>query len=320
MPRRRPSTARSPVAIAHPKRTTRRLTTAGRVGATIGTIPHLVPVTPGKDCVVSGSGTAKGRRLGCGDQACVYELKNRLTVVKITPLITDAVEARWVREFQLAKQFGDNKIGPTIRKGYTCNGRGYIEMDRVSNAKTLPGGTILRTEVKTRVVGETKRVDRVDRMPEQTQLQFIHLFEQMIAKGYIHMDNHLGNMGFVDGERPVLFDFEFTQKRIFSKQDAVIALAFSIYQVIEDTSFAHLKNTLFWKQACALTASLHASTPLSMQASRKTHGDNWDLYVGCAAYDTLLRKSPSKRYNDPAFDVIYDIRQGLSPYGPPQSV
>ena len=127
MPRRRPSTARSPVAIAHPKRTTRRLTTAGRVGATIGTIPHLVPVTPGKDCVVSGSGTAKGKQLGCGDQACVYELKNRLTVVKITPLITDAVEARWVREFNSQSNLATTRSAPLFAKDTHATDKGILK-------------------------------------------------------------------------------------------------------------------------------------------------------------------------------------------------
>ena len=146
------------------------------------------------------------------------------------------------------------------------------------------------------------------------ELQFISILRNMITEGYIHMDNHLANIGFV-ASRPVLFDFDFSQERKFTKRDSDIALAFSIYQILEDTTYLLLRDIFFWKEACRLATGIHASPPISLTATRETHGPNWDLYVGCAAYDYLLRKSLSKRYDDPAFDVVYDIRRGMPPYG-----
>jgi len=271
--------------------------------------------------VVLGLKTRRGQKLGCGEWGCTYELKGRSTVVKITRVPSKTARSKWSNESDIAKQLGNIGVGPNVRNAFICRGEGYIEMARLNGIEILPGGVVLRTRTITDE-GEGDTTDFIHRMPENMQQQYIELFRQMIAVGVIHMDNHLANLGLI-GKRPVVFDFDFAQRRVFTEADAQVALAFSIYQVLEHTAVRNLRQTVFWKEAqkstprvTGLEASVNRLQSSAVSLYRATYGDNWDLYIGCALYSSLLQKARERRYSDPGYNIIYDIRMGLRPYRP----
>ncbi len=87
-------------------------------------------------------------------------------------------------------------------------------------------------------------LDDLSAMSRAHQQAYVQALEAMIDRGYIHMDNHVGNLGTIAG-RPVLFDFGFTQKR--AGMDRRWALCFSVFQILEHCPPQILKGTLFYR-------------------------------------------------------------------------
>jgi tRNA A-37 threonylcarbamoyl transferase component Bud32 len=242
-----------------------------------------------------------GVKLGCGEQGCAFNYtKNK--VVKTTPLTTEADAEKWLSEACIGNSMGGLGIGPQVFDYFICNNTGYIEMQPLKDAKSLPDGTVVRTKN-----GEV--VDHVANMPTALQRKIVGLLEKMVDSGYIHMDNHIENMGFVK-KRPVLFDFGFTQQRDFGN-DRDAAVAFSIFQILEHAPWAEIKDTFFWKTALELSPALPSSMAAFKKAALEEAHDpkNIDVYVGCMCYLKLLQKPQLSRYSDKAMDVIYNIRQ-----------
>ena len=71
--------------------------------------------------------------------------------------------------------------------------------------------------------------------PERVQLSVIGVLERAIERGYVHNDNHGGNIGFDSGGRVVLFDLGFTVKRslVHCPNTRNYVLAYSIMQLLE---------------------------------------------------------------------------------------
>lgn len=264
---------------------------------------------------------ALGKKLGCGEQGCAYQYtKNK--VIKTTPLKSEEDADKWLNEACIGNSMGGLGIGPQVFDYFICENTGYIEMQPLKDAQSLPDGTVIRTK-------RNGVVDHVEKIPIPLQLKIVALLEKMVDNGYIHMDNHIENMGFV-GKRPVLFDFGFTQQREFGK-DRDAAVAFSIFQILEHAPWSEINDTYLYNKAFTLSPSLPSVMPKQKEeafsldptplpptmanfrkaAQAQAHDPkNIDVYVGCMCYLKLLKKPQSLRYSDKAMDVIYNIRQG----------
>jgi hypothetical protein len=246
---------------------------------------------------------ALGLKLGCGEQGCAFNYsKNK--VVKTTPLEGEAASNKWLSEACIGNSMGGLGIGPQVFDYFICDNTGYIEMQPLKDAKTLPDGTVVRTKRNDEVV------DHVANIPTALQHKIVGLLEKMVDHGYIHMDNHIENIGFVK-KRPVLFDFGFTQQREFGK-DRDAAVAFSIFQILEHAPWSEIKDSYFWEKARSLSPELPATMAAFKNAALKEahSAANIDVYVGCMCYLKLIQKPQHLRYSDKAMDVIYNIRQG----------
>jgi tRNA A-37 threonylcarbamoyl transferase component Bud32 len=244
-----------------------------------------------------------GLKLGCGEQGCAYKYEAN-KVVKVTPLKNEAEADKWLDEACIGNKMSGLGIAPEVFDYFTCDNNGYIEMQPLKDAQSLPDGTVIRSKAKDGVV------DHVSRIPTALQVKIVNLLKKMVDNGFIHMDNHVENMGFVK-KRPVLFDFGFTQERNFGK-DRDAALAFSIFQILEHAPWSEIKDTYFWSEARSLSPELPATMAAFKPAALAQAHDakNVDVYVGCMCYLKLLPKPPASRYSDKAMDLIYDIRQG----------
>lgn len=267
--------------------------------------PKNVLTAPSKKCSQKAFGKREGKKLGCGEQGCAYKMQD--AVLKITKFNREITEDQWLNEACIGKELGENGIAPTIYKYFICQGSGYILMERLVDVKHA-----FPEIVKKQPNGN--EVHSINLMPKEVQHGFINVLFGMLQNGYIHMDNHIGNLGFVDGN-PIVFDFGFTVRRTFEFSDMNAALAFSIFQILEHCPPAQVLKTHLWKAANQLVTYKGGSSFEDM----KTHAlknaydvANIDIYVGCYCYLKLLRLSLSERYDSPLMDVIYRIRQSKS--------
>ena len=268
-----------------------------------------------------------GPKLGCGEQGCTYE-DGETSVVKITKFGPKLTQAQWTREARIGAAIGALGVAPEIYRHYVCKGHGYIEMQKLRDAKRLPDGTVIRAkDAKSGTV-----TDHVDRMPAATQIGFLDVLRTIIDAGFVHMDNHIENLGFV-GRKPVIFDFGFTQERRMGPRDKALALGFSACQVIEHCAPAKIGATLFWATAMealqgqpwpvleksktittvAQARALYGSKTLTelKKIAKDLSNTNTDLALGLLCYASLLtEKTKAARYDSPLYDVIYKIRQG----------
>ena len=216
-------------------------------------------------------------------------------------------------------------------------------MDFLRVFEKLPDGTQIRKEINNEIVDFLKLI------PQKIQLEFVRILSKMISIGYIHMDNHLSNLGFVGAEnRPVAFDFGFTQKRELRRpSDKNWALCFSVFQLLEHAPLDQLKCGVFWNVATSLLRSekdREYFPPSCMSPEAVTKGErfglpmtdlekmlpkklnlhaiegianhlidkeNYDLVVGSLCYGILIQFSLEDRFKNPwLLDTIYEIRQG----------
>lgn len=284
------------------------------------------------DCMEIVLQAQKGPALGHGDQGVTYILTEH-KVVKVSKITLKTPEIAWLAEAVIGLKLGGAAIAPRIYDFFVCSNYGFIIMDRLepirsktfqTNAKRdAHRGDEIRLKVKNHDGVDV--VDHIARMSLEHQDGFIRALRTMLELGYIHMDNHFDNLGFIDG-RPVVFDFGFTQRRPFKKADIDIALAFSIFQILEhcptdeidDAHLFHVACTcLTHEEPCSvsqlpkmLKGSLEAAT---IWANESLSGAVADLYVGCVAYVRILNMERVLRYDTAEYDLIFKIRNPNNP-------
>lgn len=291
-------------------------------------------------CIASAIHMHKGTKLGSGDNADAFRIAEDPThVIKVAKLSTKRVTDLWRNEACVGRALGELGIAPKIEKVFECNNFGYIVMDLLYDAKKLEDGTVIREKYVDEEKGDRYPIDHVGRMPQEMQWKFIEDFKIMADHGYIHMDNHIENLGFIGTKRkPIVFDFGFTQNRnSMTESDKLWALCFSLFQVLEHTPKDELICGPFWDVATAILRNdesvkwsnlnsckgmtlkeLATSYPkprkdtlkLIKQAAAGIAPMNADLVVGSMCYGICVQEPLEERHNDPYLAVIYKIRQG----------
>jgi hypothetical protein len=248
-------------------------------------------------------------------------------VIKITPLSDDESARAWENEAAIACAIGDAGAAPKIYRTFQCNKFGFIVMERLIDGRKLPNGTVIR-EYPCGNKNECDPVDHLERMPENIQAGFIRALETSIRAGYMHMDNHLENIGYLGPDhRPCLFDFGFTQKRTFLGRDFGFAMAFSLGQILEHAPVVDMSETLFFRDFLRVLgvdsmAAMKKQFPPSknnkatlarfktMAQDLSENKRNADVYVGTYCYAQVLSMPLDKRSATTYMDIIYTIRQG----------
>jgi hypothetical protein len=236
-----------------------------------GALPRLVSVaiTPTSSpaeivdaCALEGSDLHVGKQLGCGEQGCAYRGKGRdgadsALVVKVTPLPSAPARRAWQAEVCLGREVANlaaphaAPVAPRIYQSFECSGNGYIVMDTMDAVLSDAAFDGVPTRVK-RAGGDP--VDNLSHVPAALQTGLASVLARMIDGGFVHMDNHLGNLGLIRGT-PVAFDFGFTQRRTFDDTAAgdacrLWALCFSLFQIVEHCAAgAHEGAVWAWASA-----------------------------------------------------------------------
>jgi hypothetical protein len=293
--------------------------------------------------------------LGCGEQGCTYDITGAPDkVIKITPFWDNkkakpsantivAVEDKWYKEACLGVEMGRLNLGPRIFSFFACDEKGYIVMNKISLADKFfvrTRGKDSLVVVRHKVDAGFAAVDHIGLMLKSMQLGFAKKLAIMIDHGFIHMDNHIGNLGFIFGTQdPILFDFGFTQERVWGgNKDKAWALAFSLFQMIEHCPVEEIEGTEIFRIATAILSGtwswgddMSSGTGLTMAALKKLYPEsgtlrafkalaataaeratNVDVYVGSMLYAKLITMD-KPLWVSTDVDAIYFIRQG-KPY------
>ena len=271
-----------------------------------------------------------GKELGCGEQGCTYQLTPhkvlKITTWKMKP--TPRVWRAWEEEGLIGRELGALGIAPRVYDAFKCKNTGYIVMDMLTPlTKELPG-------VKGKDLLGT--VVDIKRFPVEDQNGFAQVLSTMAANGFVHMDNHLGNLGFFAGTRkPLVFDFGFTQRRrelSHHKSDQLWALALSLFIMLEHvadvaaleqsalcqhalTALASaslpppVPRTLRLKTMCKLLFPAAAGEDVAKAAARNLSSSNTDIYVACLAYLVVLQLPREERYNHALYGTLHLVRK-----------
>ena len=197
----------------------------------------------------------QGAVAGKGEQGITYACSPD-AVVKVTSLVDKKAESSWLNEARVGQELGRLKIAPKVFRYFVSGKNGIILMERLTTLKTQ------KIKLKKKVMDLIKKntpdivryqlpkddIDDLRNIPSKDQLGFISVLEKMIDHGYIHMDNHVENIGYIKNH-PVLFDFGFTQKR--NKLNKRWALCFSIFQIIEYCPVNIIEQTQFYRVVTA---------------------------------------------------------------------
>ena len=250
--------------------------------------------------------------------------------MKITPFGSKVPQAQWANEAHVGQVLGNLGIAPKIYDYFVCDNKGYIEMQRLMDAKKVPG-----TGVAVRDKGGDYAVDHISRMPAHYQQGFVQALVTMIDAGYLHMDNHIENLGYIQhgaAFKPIVFDFGFTVSRTLTPQEKSWALAFSLFQILEHTPTSEIESSVFWPIATSVMKGTASWPPTGASAgmtiaeagayvkrldtvakmtaaAKKISAKNYDLIVGTMCYASYFQNDQPKRYNSKFYGSIYTIRQ-----------
>lgn len=282
------------------------------------------------DCLSELKRGRQGKELGRGEQGVVFNIEDDARhVLKITPLKDAATEAKWLDESCISEILGKASIGPSITQFWICEDKekrsGFIVMQRIKDIRKV-------------IDKEKTGIDHISLCPPSILMDYVHKLEAMIDMGYIHMDNHPGNLGFTEDGTGILFDFGFTIRRKgLTLIDKLYALGFSIGQIIEHTPLAEIKacplydilisinqGTYVWgsgvpgridkatfERANTIkpTATIHTVLK-TISDTTPSYDFEHSVYIGFRLYCMLLLLEREDRYDFSGYAVIYDIRNG----------
>jgi hypothetical protein len=260
------------------------------------------------------------------------------------------MEAIWFDEVCKAQDLGELKIAPKIHRHFICNNNGFIVMDRLTPMKSM---TVTNKKDAVMQMKKNKDVvrykwknedvydfmDNISLLSQDTQVKFIQLLETMIENGYIHMDNHIDNLGYDSTtKQPIAYDFGFTQYRKYmenSKDDMGWALCFTMFQILEHCPLNQIEETLFYRVATGIINKTYRwgdvksakSIPLSLLPAVIDKGEkepidflrsitdpknllhlNYpDVFVGSLCYAKIITQEKDDR-DDTYLDFIYLVR------------
>ena len=287
-----------------------------------------------------------GKKLGAGEQGTVYEIDNQV-VIKVTSL-EKVSEDVWFNEVCIAEALGLLDIAPKIHNHFICYNHGYIIMDRlipmksakVSNNKeaisSIKQNTSDVVRYKWVIDGTNEFMDNLSVLSHSTQEKMIEILEIMIDNGYIHMDNHIDNIGYnFMTKEPIVYDFGFTQFRPLMVGDNVAkkwALCFSLFQILEHCPLNQIQNTKFYHVATACINNTYiwgnkkSGTMITIPKLKKMMDDKGetlvefvkntndksinsyrDVFIGCFCYAKVITVEKEKR-NEKFLDFIYLTR------------
>ena len=288
-----------------------------------------------------------GMKLGQGEQGTVYAIGEY--VIKVTSLAKKGMENIWFEEVCKAQDLGELKIAPTIRRHFICNKHGFIVMDQLTPMKSMTVSNkkdaviqmkknkdVIRYKWKNENVYDF--MDNISLLSQDTQVKFIQLLETMIENGYIHMDNHIDNLGYDSTtKQPIAYDFGFTQYRedMGGKDDMKWALCFTMFQILEHCPLNQIEMTLFYRVATGIInksykwgdAKSGKSIPLSLlpavidkgqkepidflkfitDPKKIKHLNYPDVFVGSLCYAKIITQEKDDR-DDTYLDFIYLVR------------
>lgn len=267
--------------------------------------------------------------LGQGEQGIAYLLPNKM-VLKVSKLKTEMDKKKWINEACIGKELGEKQIAPFIYDCFICKNSGYLMMEKLKDAKTFNFKQI-------RDKSDGNPNDNLMLLPPEVQQAFVAKFRDMIHLGYIHLDNHIENLGFVTrfgGETPILFDFGFTQKRHFSKEEEKYAMALTCFITLEHQQLENLDQTVFFQEGMYqlfgkkdggwTTAELMPFQQNINQTRKfnmklidglikkndfKTTAKNKDIIVGALAHLFFLGLPREERYDTDMYDLTYEVRR-----------
>lgn len=269
-------------------------------------------------------------KLGKGEQGVAYSMRglNREgrnlsnTVLKVSDFGSQQVANVWKREVDIGIAIGNAGIAPQIYKAWTCmdpadGPRGYILMERmkaslrdmISNGKTPDGDPI----------------DHINMIPANIMNDYGSALMTMIQMGYIHMDNHPGNLGVVNRggvDKGVVFDFGFTVQRsdLANPVNQQLAFGFSLGQILEHAPLAEVLASSMFTEMQRIYNQLGIPIPFNQLPNTnitqikakypKNTGISLDLYIGFMLFCRILQIEQPARFDDAYYDIIYYIRQG----------
>ena len=262
--------------------------------------------------------------LGCGEYGCTYSMKDHqdhvVKVVKFEGKHVKRSQQNWINEIEIQTKLGKLLLSPKVHGHTMCGEFGVVVMDRVqmvSNVRTalVKGCNIKQTDGYTicKVVDYTQKLIN--------PVGFIHNLQEIIDAGFIHMDNHIGNMGYtLDTHTPCFIDYGFAiQRDNMKKNDKLWCLAFSIGIILERTPINHLKGPLYdtfytiWNKSLA-SRYVHMDNTIPMwyeQLKNEKATTFDDMYIGMCCYAKLLRLSvPERDENQIEGEIILSIQRG----------
>lgn len=289
--------------------------------------------------------------LGRGEQGIAYAMNKNTTgrnisethVLKISTLGSAPVRRAWEAEAKLSKVLGAAGLGPKIYDFWVCRNKGYILMQKMLGDLRHyedEAGPI-SDKIKDWETGETIfNIDHLNRVPVEILRNYVDKLETMIGTGYVHFDNHPGNLGLVlggDGAiEGILFDFGFTKKvEGMTEADKYNALAFSIGQILEHMPRAELDSNYLFQILVSIDKGVYEFGSLEPAVSaadiaafrayykipagslgvdltpeiKAPAGVKRPLYVGAKLYNYFLNMSDADKYDWASYGTIYLIRQ-----------
>lgn len=182
----------------------------------------------------------KTKLLGEGDNGTVYETDHGMAVKE--QILKGSFQVKqFIKEAQISKKFADLHLGPKI---YTA----WLES---SAANRYVVGKLLMEKIVTTYEKKYLKPKNVTYPDAACQEKIVALFEHMIQNGYLHEDNHVGNIGFLKNGQIVLIDFAFARKlpdRLNSNVKANL-LALTLYIMIDKykTRILNTAQSVFYR-------------------------------------------------------------------------
>jgi len=273
---------------------------------------------------------ALGHILGCGEQGCAYSISDDPTkVIKITPFKSADQREAWINEVKIGCELGHLGVAPIIFKSFQCSAYGFIVMSKLMDATKNPDGRQVRIydascdRLKSDWKSECDKLDHLSVMPEDIQKAFVEVLQVAIDHNFVHMDNHIENIGYLtDGRsiKPCLFDFGFTQRRHMTPDIKKYALAFSIAQILEHCPYEEMQRTYFFRafleilglrDLSGFQVPARRSDSLAIIKANYNETPNADIILGTLCYCYILPlEKPTPARGSIFLDAIYEIRGG----------